>query len=659
MSVEVIEGNLTGFEGITHYKRRREELIGGALVDGISGITPYRRHRAERDGYRGESAWPELQAEVQNIASYLQGITHYRERRMERDGWQEREGFPASSLVAATERAEVEDQFVNAPAVNGLGDAIMTLEGLDHLFNFPKMPLEALLTPSEVERRVMPSAAWAGLDEAAEAGEPKTQQVMKLNELLDKRRSVITTSDARIVEMLRRVRALDDEINALIKQHDEARKSGDTKRASAIEKKAFSLDRKRTLAAKRALRYAKLRTLAMTLARNVRAQIDLAQLVGKAEKQGDKAVADVLKQAFSDIGKTTDKIHAIREEQASTWKARDAAQATPMSGFEAADPDVVRRDRKIKLGQMLSLIVRELKGWQKVAKVRALTKDEAQAIRNIQARYAKLMAEWRKLGGGPLGEMTIPAVWEVGDIKAGLRKLYGRIATLKAQGAREDQLRPYYQKAYNLRRMAQEQHAQGLTGLDGFLSKIGGALKSAAGSVYGGAKTAVTKVAQTGTKLGKFAACGVLAKPGVAAAVGTVAAPGGGTAAGAAAGSVLASACGGGQGGVQAAQQAGVDPGYVQQATGQRPSFFRPRNLLIIGGVVAAGAAGFMVLRRRKTAAMAALADIYSQYGFSGEKRRRRFGDIYSQYGFSAARRRLPPRGPGGKFRKRRRARRK
>jgi MYXO-CTERM domain-containing protein len=54
------------------------------------------------------------------------------------------------------------------------------------------------------------------------------------------------------------------------------------------------------------------------------------------------------------------------------------------------------------------------------------------------------------------------------------------------------------------------------------------------------------------------------------------------------------------------------------------PTEKKSRLPLIIGGVAVLGVAGFFVLRRRRRAQMSALADIYSQYGFSGTRRRKR-----------------------------------
>jgi hypothetical protein len=166
--------------------------------------------------------------------------------------------------------------------------------------------------------------------------------------------------------------------------------------------------------------------------------------------------------------------------------------------------------------------------------------------------------------------------------------------------------------------MVEETRGQGLTGV---LSTIGGGIKSAYNATAGAVKT----VANAGVKLGKFAACGVLAKPGVASTVGavggTIAAPGAGTAvggaAGAATGAVFGAACGTGKQGQMAAQQAGIDPYLVSGNPMQKPIVggMRLWHVLVGAGTLLVGSLGYMAFRRQP--AMAGI-DPMTAYGFRG-----------------------------------------
>jgi hypothetical protein len=578
MSAEVIEDGMTGFEGITHYKRRREELVGGAYLNGadggggsdgggVDGITHYKRRREELVGgayLNGITHYKRRREELIGGA-LLNGITPYKRYRDERDGWSTNaDGLdPKPGDVV---RYEVEDGYRNAPSAGyeGLSDAVMTIEGLSGLFDFPHMgKLEEMLKPSAAENApVMSPPSAAAITPA------QVNQVNVLKDLLDKRRAVIVESDAKIAEMLKSVMLLDGQIASMAKSAGTLFKKGDTNGAQRIAGEAVKLDKERTKSAKRAVRYAKLRVLAGTLARNAKSQIVLVDLAQNARERGDKAGEATFAGAFQEIGSSTAKIHNLRREQQEKWGNEDQRDAVAaLSGME-----------------------------------------------------------------------DIPAIWASGDLRAELKALYKKIAVMQKNKAPHAETQPLFDRAYNLRRMVEETRGQGLQGLEWWPYSD---IKSGVKALAKGTASVIKTVASAGVKLGKFAACGILAKPGVLAAagagVGTIV-PGAGTvaggAAGAGAGALLGAACTPAQ--KQAAIAAGVDPYLVTGNVMDKPlaGGIRLKHVLIGAGVLAVGGTGAYLALRRPHTGVAGM-DPYATYGFKGLHGM----DPYSTYGFSGTKR--------------------
>jgi hypothetical protein len=362
-----------------------------------------------------------------------------------------------------------------------LNEGVMVLEGLDALFDFP---------------------AVDGLD----ASMAETAN-LKLMAALDKRRAVAVTSNANVTALQNKVDSLDKRILSIKAPLIAAGNRGDMGAVRRMSLVVLKLNDQRQDAAKQELRFAKLRTIALALARNAATQIKLTSLASAAMSAGKPQAAAVLKDASQKINKSTNVILDLRRIQIQKWTVKPKVTVSPAPGDNRGDIPA-----EWKVGDLNRSLRLTNDALEKAHKIGA-GQSKIDTLVNHQRNILREMIEARSAGLSDLDWSVTGAFKSVGS-------------TFK---------------------------------------KVGGAVGGAFKTVGGGVKKGVTSVASAGARLGKFAACGIVGNPAVGAAAGAVPGPKGQAAA--LASGVIGSACGKGQAGADAAEQAGVDPSLVTGKT--------------------------------------------------------------------------------------------